>query len=1553
LYAVNPTSKQKWNFTTGRAVRSTPAIGDDGTVYVGSEDGWLWAINPNGSQKWKFRTNNAIQSSPTIGPDGTIYFGSFDYRLYAVNNDGTLKWKYKTSGGISSSPAIDDNGTIYIGSLDKNLYAINPDGSLKWSFATGDQVRSSPAVGDDGTIYIGSDDGKLYAINPNGSKKWSWEQKNLIDSSPAIGEDSTVYVGSYDGNLYAIDPDGKEKWSFSTGDLIHQSSAAIGQDGTIFIGSRNRQLYAIYPNGTERWSYETGDWIVSSPAIDCNGTVYVGSLNNKLYAIGKPLKYDNPIADAGENQTVDQYQLVHFDGSGSYDPYGTIDIYSWDFDADVDSNGDGNYTNDVDGTGPTPTNIYKDNGDYNVTLNVTSYGKEGEVYTVFQDTVFCVDTSDSMEFYGIFFIKYGLFEYSYGLERPDQGCIISFNDAATLMNPLSDDYDQLKNDIRSIPDPYGGDNMVDALQKAIDEIDANHITGHLKVIILATDGIVTDDTAEEVRNLAKISKAKKIRIFTVRLDAEPGSGTPDVELLNDIANQTSGKYYYVPDLIDMNDVYLEIFEHVETPILSPRYGYDTTRVTVNKLDPLDEGSPYQFNGPESHNISGRIRSYKWDFDSNVDSDSDGNYTNDVDAEGPTPSHIYGDNGIYEVTFTVTSFGKKGTYEKINHSAVFCADTSGSMSQESVGFMKEGLTIYVDEMEDPDQGCVITFGGIVNKMNDLTNDYIQLHNDIAAIPPPGGGTMMVGALNEAINELNTNNISGNIKVIILLTDGQPTDGTPAQVRALAQDAADSGIKIFTIGLEPASGFLDEQLLIDVANITGGEYYYAPDATYLKDIYEEISQRVKYPGILPQTYIFTRQVNVKNVDPIINSLDIPTFNVGSPATVTAHVSDPGSDDIKFLWDWDDATCVTTWTFYNNGMSDDPYPSPEINPVDMSSGATHIYLDAGNYTVTFFAIDDDNGTSKETFVITVLDTLSADFSWSPEPQDEGYPVQFTDLSTPAGNIVYWEWDFGGFGSSNSQNPQFTFMDDGIYPVTLMVSDTAGGGNGSPILGKAVFSDDNDWWMPSHTYSSRGDPDNTFKVIDWFEEGKSHLEVLICGSIGHLTSKDELWEASTTTTHNFTFVDTGSHQLSSLIPGMDIVIIEYVTTAWGMPYPDYDQNDADALYQYFLDGGNVLVMDDFDYGSPLFELLFNRFSIPLDLSVPVPFPQYERIDVEDDGRIIGSAILFQGNDIIFSTSSVSHNVTILDLAPTANFTWSPQSQDEGSPIQFADLSTSYPDALVGWSWDFGDGHTSSLRNTSHVYGDDGIFIVTLTVTDDDNSTGSISYNVTVLNVDPEVVIESVTMDVEIGLRVAGRKWNNVSMTLSENEKIIGYVSIKRRPGSPDEQMAWIPKVLDLTRTYSAIVHYIPVDPPFLGANPVWIYIKFPNGSIQKIHHTFNVQQSKERDSSHWNHIDPWEVDLMVHLIGWEFDVEYHVTDPGSDDEILTFSCGTQNVTVTHLRNPPNPDPYPSAEIDPVDILDIAQLVYEGAGTIILTVEDDDNIRVGSGFGSDSLDLP
>ena len=294
----------QWIYPVGSST-STPAIGTDSTIYVGSYDSNLYAINPNGTLKWKYKTGDIIESSPAIGTDGVIYVGSNDNKAYAINPGGTLKWSYSTGGDVVSSPAVGTNSTIYVGSYDGNLYAINKDGMLKKDPPPnlGNQIYSSPAVGSTEIIYVGSRNNRLYAFNSDLGTRWSRQLFYPVNSSPAIGGDNTIYVGA--DKLYAFTDSGSY-WAYTTtNELPVTSSPAISKEDNIYFGAESG-FYALYSTGNVRRIVNTiGASDKSSPAIDASGNVYICT-NSGLYALDTnyDVKWTYPIKDENASPII-------------------------------------------------------------------------------------------------------------------------------------------------------------------------------------------------------------------------------------------------------------------------------------------------------------------------------------------------------------------------------------------------------------------------------------------------------------------------------------------------------------------------------------------------------------------------------------------------------------------------------------------------------------------------------------------------------------------------------------------------------------------------------------------------------------------------------------------------------------------------------------------------------------------------------------------------------------------------------------------------------------------------------------------------------------------------------------------------------------------------------------------------------------------------------------------------------------------------------------------------------------------------------------------------
>ncbi|MGA1839683.1 MAG: PKD domain-containing protein [bacterium] len=93
---------------------------------------------------------------------------------------------------------------------------------------------------------------------------------------------------------------------------------------------------------------------------------------------------------------------------------------------------------------------------------------------------------------------------------------------------------------------------------------------------------------------------------------------------------------------------------------------------------------------------------------------------------------------------------------------------------------------------------------------------------------------------------------------------------------------------------------------------------------------------------------------------------------------------------------------------------------------------------------------------------------------------------------------------------------------------------------------------------------------------------------------------------------------------------------------------------------------------------------------------------------------------------------VTVNDLGPLADFGWRQGAPEEGDIVNFEDSSTSYPDNIDVYIWDFSGLGTSNAMNPDFTFTSDGNYTVTLIVIDEDNTEDTISKVINVEDKDP-----------------------------------------------------------------------------------------------------------------------------------------------------------------------------------------------------------------------------
>jgi outer membrane protein assembly factor BamB len=180
-----------WSTPLG-GIPGAPALGGDGTIYIGSSNGALHAIGPDGASRWSYPSNGWARAMPVVSGT-TVYGGTETGALFALNASGQQLWRVEL-GTETIGLAAGLDGILYATTADGSLHAIGPDGALRWSTPLGGGRPTAPAAGPDGRIYVGAENGRLSVIAPGGQIAGSFNLQAPLSIAPLVGRDGAIYV---------------------------------------------------------------------------------------------------------------------------------------------------------------------------------------------------------------------------------------------------------------------------------------------------------------------------------------------------------------------------------------------------------------------------------------------------------------------------------------------------------------------------------------------------------------------------------------------------------------------------------------------------------------------------------------------------------------------------------------------------------------------------------------------------------------------------------------------------------------------------------------------------------------------------------------------------------------------------------------------------------------------------------------------------------------------------------------------------------------------------------------------------------------------------------------------------------------------------------------------------------------------------------------------------------------------------------------------------------------------------------------------------------------
>ena len=424
-------------------------------------------------------------------------------------------------------------------------------------------------------------------------------------------------------------------------------------------------------------------------------------------------------------------------------------------------------------------------------------------------------------------------------------------------------------------------------------------------------------------------------------------------------------------------------------------------------------------------------------------------------------------------------------------------------------------------------------------------------------------------------------------------------------------------------------------------------------------------------------------VNNTPPTITELTFDTeINEGEETNFSVSATDNNDDDLTYTWDFGDGSSVIS---------------------EQSSEIGHTYDDNGTYAVTLTVSDLDGGETTETLDVTVNNVVPVINSLTGDTNiNEGDIANFTAQAIDSGNdTLIYTWNFGDESETvTGQNVTHQFANNGVYTVTLTVTDGDGGestdtlevtvNNVAPVISELTGDTNINEGDVANFEAIANDSGNDTLTYTW--NFGDETELITGQNVTHQFANNGVYTVTLTVTDG----DGGetTETLEVTVNNVAPVISELIGDT------NINEGDVANFNAEAIDSGNDTLTYTWDFG--------DESELVIGQNVTHTFT--------NNGTYTVTLTVTDGDG---GETTDTLEVIVNNVAPVITNLTGDTNTNEGDIANFEAIATDAGNDTLTYTWDFGDGSEPTIGNSvTHTYTNAGIYTVTLTVTDTEGAT-------------------------------------------------------------------------------------------------------------------------------------------------------------------------------------------------------------------------------------------